>query len=53
MGQSCENCGKIMKNSNITHCSDECLLDSIKGSSSVDRKGTDALSWNEKSDPWI
>ncbi len=42
-----------MKNSDITHCSDECLLDMIKDSNSVGENKIDAISWVEKSDPWI
>ena len=42
-----------MKNSDITHCSDECLLDLIKDSRSVVKNEIDATSWGEKSDPWI
>jgi hypothetical protein len=53
MGQNCKNCGKFMKNPDITHCSDECLLDLIKDSNSVTKNKVDAASWSEKSDPWI
>jgi len=53
MGQHCENCKKFMKNSNITHCSDECLLGLIKNSDSVSENEFDATWWDEKSDPWI
>jgi len=52
MGQYCENCGKFMKISELTHCSDECLLVCIKNSVSLDENGINAISWGEKSDPW-
>ena len=42
-----------MKNSEMTHCSDECLLTSVKDSASLDENGINAISWDEKSDPWI
>ena len=53
MGQHCENCKKFMKNSDLTHCSDECLLESIRNSKSLEESEIDALSWDERSDPWI
>jgi len=52
MGQYCENCRKFMKNSGMTHCSDECLLISIRNSTSLSETGINAFSWDEKSDPW-
>ncbi|MCV0366870.1 MAG: hypothetical protein K5798_06385 [Nitrosopumilus sp.] len=52
MGKYCENCGKYMKISELTHCSDECLLSGIKDSTSLSENGFNALSWDEKSDPW-
>ena len=52
MGQYCENCEKFMKNPDLTHCSDECLLISIKNSYSLDEYGYSAITWDEKSDPW-
>ena len=52
MGQYCENCKKMMKNPEMTHCSDECLLSSVKDSTSLDDTGINAVSWDEKSDPW-
>ena len=30
--KKCENCGKVLDNSLITHCSDKCLFESIKKS---------------------
>jgi len=52
MGKYCENCGKFMKNSELTHCSDECLLSGIQESISLSENGFNAISWDEKSDPW-
>ncbi|BDQ30813.1 hypothetical protein NZNM25_13640 [Nitrosopumilus zosterae] len=52
MGKYCENCGKYMKISELTHCSDECLLSGIKDSTSLSENGFNAISWDEKSDPW-
>jgi hypothetical protein len=52
MGQYCENCGKFMKNSEVTHCSDECLLTYIKNSISLNDQEINAISWDERSDPW-
>ena len=42
-----------MKNPDITHCSDECLMDLIKYSDSIAKNEIGAISWDEKSDPWI
>lgn len=50
MGKYCENCEKFMKNPDLTHCSDECLLISIKNSNSLEGYG--AITWDDKSDPW-
>ena len=52
MAQYCKNCRKFMKNSEMTHCSDECLLVSMKTSTSLNDTGINAISWDEKSDPW-
>jgi len=41
-----------MKNSEITHCSDECLFVSIKDSYSLAENGISAITWDERSDPW-
>jgi len=30
--KKCENCGKVLDNSLVTHCSDKCLFESIKKS---------------------
>ena len=32
MGKNCENCGKEMRDSNLTHCSEQCVFESIKQS---------------------
>ena len=53
MGNYCENCKKMMKNLEMTHCSDECLLSSVKDSTSLTENEVNAVSWDEKSDPWI
>ena len=52
MAQYCENCKKFMKNPDLTHCSDECLLDSIRNSTSIIENGINAISWDERTDPW-
>ena len=36
MAETCENCGKPMKDWSLTHCSEYCLLFSIKNSKTVD-----------------
>ena len=53
MGIYCENCEKLMKNSEMTHCSDECLLAFIKNSNTLNDNDASAISWDEKSDPWV
>lgn len=53
MGKWCLRCGKILKNSNNTHCSDECLLSDIKKSETLSSDGKGAESWNDASDPWV
>ena len=53
MGKYCKNCGDFMKNPEMTHCSDECLLLSIRNSDSLTTDGIDATTWDDKSDPWI
>ena len=35
MAEFCENCGKLMKRWDATHCSEECLLESLKNSKSL------------------
>lgn len=52
MGQYCKKCGKVMKKSEITHCSDECLFASIIDSISINKKNRGASFWDEKTDPW-
>ena len=52
MGEWCLNCGKAMKNLELTHCSDECLLEEIKQSETLDPSGQGAETWNEESRPW-
>ncbi|WP_297592525.1 hypothetical protein [Nitrosopumilus sp.] len=42
-----------MKNSEVSHCSDECLLASIANSTSIKDDQNDALSWDDKTDPWL
>ncbi len=34
MAEFCENCDKLMRRWDATHCSEECLLESIKNSRS-------------------
>ena len=53
MGRYCKNCKKFMKNSDMTHCSDECLLAFVKKSETLTEIGISAITWDEKSDPWI
>ena len=52
MGKWCKKCGKIMKNPQLTHCSDECLLSDVKTSKTLDSDGKGAEIWSEKSEPW-
>ena len=42
-----------MKNSDVTHCSDECLLDLLRNSTSLNENSSNAISWDDRSDPWI
>ncbi|WP_280924442.1 hypothetical protein [Nitrosopumilus ureiphilus] len=41
-----------MKISELTHCSDECLLLGIRDSVSLSENEFNAVSWDERSDPW-
>ena len=41
-----------MKNSDVTHCSDECLLEILRNSRSLSENGIDVISWDDRSDPW-
>ena len=41
-----------MKLSELTHCSDECLLSDISDSVSLSENEFNAVSWDERSDPW-
>ena len=52
MGKRCTQCGKPVKNPELTHCSDECLMEDIKKSESLRKDGKDASKFNEKTDPW-
>ena len=52
MGKHCTRCGKPVKKSELTHCSDECLMADIKKSESLRKNGKDASKFNEKTDPW-
>ena len=52
MGRYCDNCKKFMKNFEMTHCSDECLLISVRDSVSLSDTEFSAITWDEKSDPW-
>ena len=52
MGEWCLNCGRIMKYQELTHCSDECLMEEIKQSETLSADGFGAESWNEESKPW-
>ena len=52
MGKWCLKCGKVMKNPELTHCSDECLLADIKNSKTLDADGLGAEKWSEESKPW-
>ncbi|MDH5432021.1 MAG: hypothetical protein OEW78_09110 [Nitrosopumilus sp.] len=42
-----------MKNTQATHCSDECMLSEVKNSKSVIEFPKNAESWDDESDPWI
>lgn len=52
MGKWCLNCGKIMKDPELTHCSDECLMESLKKSKSKRKDDKGVEYWQEESDPW-
>jgi hypothetical protein len=52
MGKWCLNCGRMMKNPELTHCSDECLMNHVKKSKTKRNDNKDAESWEEKTDPW-
>ena len=52
MGEWCLNCGRIMKNKDLSHCSDECLMAEIKESQSMNLDGRGAETWDEESKPW-
>lgn len=53
MGKFCKKCGKIMKNPELSHCSDECILTEIKKSKSLDKSSKNGVrSWDEQTDPW-
>lgn len=41
-----------MRNPELTHCSDACLLDSIRNSTSIIENGINATSWDDRTDPW-
>ena len=43
---------KYMKISELTHCSDECLLSGLSDSISISDNSFNAISWDERSDPW-
>ena len=53
MATWCKNCGKVMKIPELTHCSDECLLNNVKTSKTLNSDGKGAEKWREESDPWI
>jgi hypothetical protein len=52
MGEWCKNCDKIMKDPELTHCSDECLMKHVKKSESGQGGEKSAEYWMEESDPW-
>ena len=52
MNKKCLNCGRIMKEPELTHCSDECMFKQVKKSKSKRKNGTGIEFWKEKSDPW-
>lgn len=41
-----------MKHPELSHCSDECILEDIKNSKPLDESSKGIESWNEESDPW-
>ena len=51
MGKWCLNCGKVMKHSEMTHCSDECILKDVKKSESKRKDGKSIEYWKDESDP--
>ena len=48
--KECEQCGKELLSSEITHCSDKCLFKELGDSKSV--SGTPVELWGDN-DPWI
>ncbi len=52
MGKFCKNCGKLMKNPKLTHCSDECLFADKKKSKSKRDNDKGIERWENKTDPW-
>ena len=52
MGKWCLNCGQVMKNPDITHCSDECLFADIKKNETLNFDGKGIEAWNDESEPW-
>ena len=52
MGKRCQNCDKEMDNPELTHCSDECLFDTIKDSVLLENNNMSTMDdWD--SNPWI
>ncbi len=41
-----------MLNSELSHCSDECLLTQITNSYSVENNENNATNWDDRTDPW-
>jgi hypothetical protein len=52
MDKFCKKCGRVKKNPKATHCSDECLLDEIKKSKSLNTTSKGVETWDEDADPW-
>jgi len=56
MGTWCLNCSKVMKEPELTHCSDECVLEYVKKSESKreddNYDGKSVEYWKEGSNPW-
>lgn len=47
----CKACGKKLKDSNLTHCSDECLMSVVGDSVSV--YGNPTMNQDKEDDPWV
>jgi len=49
MGERCDNCNRDMDHPELTHCSDECLFETMKHIRPIDEMPDD----NWDSNPWV